>query len=65
MKSYLIDEISDTDLKKIENFLKENAQKSQMEKIFWVEIPGDLSNKLQADHEQCRPHFFSIEGVDL
>ena len=65
MKYYLVDEISGQDLKKIDHFLEENAQRSQMEKIFWIEIPEDLTKELQTDHDQCRPHYFSIElGTD-
>ncbi len=64
MRAYLIDEISPADMKKINNFLSENALASGIEKLFWVRIPDDLLSELQLRHKDCQPHYFAIELGD-
>jgi hypothetical protein len=61
MRSYLIDEISLSDLHKIEEFLKLNTTQSALGKIFWVSLPPPLLSPKQAQHSQCQPHVFSAE----
>ena len=66
MKWYLIDEITRSDMEKINNFLKEKAEKSEIEGLFWLKLPGDCLNKTQSLHEECQPHRFPVEcGADL
>ena len=65
MRSYLIDEISLSDMEKIDEFLKQNAIRSNLEMIFWVKIPEDLLSDIQYQHRECEPHVFAIElGAD-
>ena len=61
MKYFLIDEISDTDIEQIVNFLKLNAVSSGLEKIFWIEMPDNYLRKKQADQEKQKPYVFSVE----
>jgi hypothetical protein len=61
MKCYLIDEITVPDMEKIEMFLREKAAMSGMENLFWMEMPGDRLNWLQAQHLECQPYKFAIE----
>jgi hypothetical protein len=61
MKYYIIDEISASHMERIEGYLKENATGSEMEKIFWVEIPNDILTGIQYSHKDCKPHVFAIE----
>jgi len=61
MKAYVLDEISGEDISKITGFLKENASRSTMEKIFWVKFPKDLLSPLQFQHAGCQPHVFAVE----
>jgi len=61
MRSYLLDEISPADIRKIHSFLKKNAVSSRLDQIFLVGIPPDLLNSTQLEHTDCRPHFFSVE----
>ena len=61
MRSYLIDEISSSDMDKISEFLKKNAIKSSLGQILWVRMPDNLLNDIQAEHQDCRPHVFSAE----
>lgn len=61
MISYLIDEITRTDLRNLTAHLKETAMPSGMEGLFWVPIPEDLLSEQQYEHEACKPHVFAIE----
>jgi len=65
MRSYLIDEISLSDMKKVNAYLKQNALRSDLEAIFWVQIPEDHLRDIQLQHRDCQSHVFAIEvGTD-
>ncbi len=65
MRYYLIDEISNQDMEKINTFLIDHALQSEMEGLFWVQIPEDLLNPTQVTHGTCQPYLFAIElGMD-
>ena len=61
MKSYLVDEISPSDIKKINEFLDRNAIQSPLEKLYWIQLPANLLSDIQSQHTLCQPHAFSIE----
>ncbi len=61
MRSYLIDEISPSDIEKIHAFLKENSVSSSLDQLFWVMIPQDLLSETQYRHRDCQPHVFAVE----
>lgn len=61
MKAYLIDEISPSNMQKINGFLKNHATRSNLDQIFWLRIPDDLLSDIQFQHSACRPHVFAIE----
>ncbi|MBW2708722.1 MAG: hypothetical protein JRD04_05480 [Deltaproteobacteria bacterium] len=61
MKAYFLDEITSEDLEKITQFLKDNAARSTMEQVFWVQFPEDLLSPLQFRHTACQPHAFAVE----
>jgi hypothetical protein len=61
MRSYLIDEISFSDLGKIEEFLRLKAIQSGLGKIFWVPLPPHILSPKQVQHPQCQPHVFAAE----
>ncbi len=61
MRAYLIDEISNTDMKKVYAFLRENAVKSSLTQIYWIKIPDDLLTSTQYEHKNCSPHVFAVE----
>ena len=64
MKSYYVDEISTSDLDKINSYLDDNAIASGMERLFWVEFPSDLLTGVHSEHSECKPHRFAIETGD-
>lgn len=61
MKSYWIDEISASDMERIEGELPRVSTVSGIEKLNWVAIPDDLLSANQASHKECRPHVFALE----
>ena len=61
MRSYLIDEISLSDLEKIEEFLRLKATQSGLGKVYWVSLPPQLLSPKQAQHPRCQPHVFAAE----
>ena len=65
MRSYLIDELLLSDMDKINTFLMETAIRSDLEKIFWVQLPEDILSGVQFEHHDCRPYVFAVElGTD-
>lgn len=50
-------------MEKIEGYLKKNATGSEMEKVFWVELPKDILTEIQYSHRDCKPHVFAVELV--
>ena len=61
MKYFLIDEIADSDLDKIVSFLKQEAMSSGLEKVFWIEVPGNRLSKEQSGQDKLKPYVFAIE----
>jgi hypothetical protein len=64
MRSYLLDEISASDMEKITVYLKKRSIRSRLNSIFWVEIPEDLLSGAQYEHKKCRPYVFAAELGD-
>ena len=65
MRSYLIDQIKGADIEKITVYLEENARRSHLENLFWVELPQEVLSPPQSLHVDCLPYVFSIEiGTD-
>ena len=61
MKYYLFDEIPHKDMKKIEEFLEKNCTRSGIDRLFWVEVPGNCLSEMQSGHKDCQPYVFPIE----
>ena len=61
MRSYLIDEISRSDLGKAEEFLRLKSIQSGLGKVFWIPLPPHLLSTEQAHHSHCQPHVFAAE----
>ena len=61
MKSYMFDEISSSDMKKVRDYLGDATQKSKIKDVFWARLPEDLLNGTQYEHTDCRPYVFAIE----
>ena len=61
MRSYLVDEISPSHLEKMKVYLNEHALPSDLNDIFWIQLPEDLLNETQSRHPDCHPYVFAIE----
>lgn len=61
MISYLVEEISSRDLKRIAGFLEEYAFPSKVEGIYWVKVPQDILSRKQYSHPACAPHVCAVE----
>ena len=61
MKSYYIDELSEVDLNKIRRLFEKQALSSQIEDIWWVEIPPDLLTLTQRKQKDFHPFVFTVE----
>lgn len=66
MRQFLVDEIPHRQMEEIEGYLKEKTVAAGLEKIFWLEIPGNLLSPIQYEHKGCGPHYLAIElGQDF
>jgi len=61
MKAYWIDEISESDMKRIREYLRANASPSGLDRVFWVRIPEGILSEVQRAHPGCQPHAFALE----
>ena len=64
MRSFYIDELSEEDLINIRLLFEKKALSSQIEDIWWVEIPLDLLTVSQRKHQYLRPFVFTVELGD-
>ncbi len=61
MKQYVIDELRLEDYEKVKSWLDENCEASALGGLYWICLEDGLLSDLQASHEECRPHYFSLE----
>jgi len=61
MRSFIANEISPSDIHKIEEFLRQHAIRSALEKLYWTRLPEELLSGLQTLHPACQPHVFAVE----
>ncbi|MFP4084457.1 MAG: hypothetical protein ACOCPS_06995 [Desulfonatronovibrio sp.] len=62
MRSYLVQEINDSDMTKILKSVTEKAYKIPMEGLFWITVPQNLLSQVQNEHQhQCGPHYMALE----
>ena len=61
MRSYLIDEISPSQMEKIISYLNVHALRSDLSEISWVRLPENLLSDIQLGHRECHPYVFAVE----
>jgi len=62
MRSYYIDEISQEDVQKFEDYLKYKNYHNPIDNIFWLPLPEDLLNEVQKGHlKECGPYYMALE----
>lgn len=60
MKQYIIDQLRESDFHLIRGYLKENADPTIMEGIYWVDLPEELYTDVQKAHKDCQPFYFAV-----
>ncbi len=60
MKQYVIDQLREQDYYDILDYLNENADKTMVEEVFWVNLPEELYSDLQHSHTDCHPFYFAV-----
>ena len=64
MRQLLIDELSSQDVDKLNQWLMENARKSSMDGLYWVELAPDLLDSGQFECKADHPFSFAVEVGD-
>lgn len=61
MRSYTIDEVSENDMRKVRDYLDDHAERSPIEDLYWLLLPGELLTGIHGEHLQCQPYCTAIE----
>jgi hypothetical protein len=61
MKQYVIDQLRPSDYFKIKGYLDMNFQPSGIPDIYWLILPPNMQDEIQAEHVDCRPFYFALE----
>lgn len=65
MRSYLLEDLYEDDIKKITNALNEMKLQGPLEGIFYLPLPEELLQPEQQDHlSECGPYFMALEVVE-
>jgi hypothetical protein len=65
MRYYLIDELFEEDVKRIESALREQGYAGGIEGIFYLPVPEDMLTDEQREHfDKCGPYILSLETGD-
>ena len=61
MKQYVIDELRPKDNEEIKVYMEENYSASDMDGIYWIPLEQDILTKIQKEHTDCQPLYFSVD----
>ncbi len=65
MRTYLIEDINNADLKKVMDAFEEMALRGPLEGIYYLPLPEELLQPEQKEHqEECGPYFMALEAVE-
>ncbi|MFH1091941.1 MAG: hypothetical protein V1742_10280 [Pseudomonadota bacterium] len=64
MRQVLIDEMSRDDVTRLHGYLKEYAQPSSLEGLYWVDLTPDLLDVDQFQNKADQPFCFAVEVGD-
>lgn len=65
MRSYLIEDIYDTNAEKIIAALEERGLKGPIDGIFYMPLPQSLLAGQQVEHlDECGPYMMALEAID-
>jgi len=61
MRLFQINELKDDEKNKIKAYLEKITAKSDLDTLFWLEIPEEFLDDEQKNHKECMPFCFAIE----
>jgi hypothetical protein len=61
MKQYVIDQLRPDDYFRIKAYLDSNLRQSGIPEIYWLILPQDMLEGIQAEHADCQPFYFALE----
>lgn len=61
MKQYVIDQLRPADYFKLKSCIEMNCQFSGFPGIYWLILPDDMLEKIQIEHQDCKPFYFALE----
>ncbi len=62
MRSYFIEGLDESELKKVESLLTEMQLQGSMPGLFWLPIPSSMHTPLQEEHaKECGPYVMGFE----
>jgi hypothetical protein len=61
MKQYVIDQLRPDDYFRIKAYMDMNLRQSGIPDIYWLILPADVLEGIQADHAECQPFYFALE----
>lgn len=62
MRTYVIDELSAEDIRKVRAALVNRGLAQPIDDLFWIEVPRELLAERQREHfSSCAPFLFSLE----
>ncbi len=64
MKQYVVDELRPRDVEKVRKFLEDNAAPAPLTGLYRLELPQKMLGDDQKGHEECGPHYFSVNLGD-
>lgn len=65
MRSYLIEDLMETDIKKVTKAFEDMKLKGPLEGIFYLPLPEKLLQQEQLAHkDECGPYFMALEVIE-
>lgn len=65
MRNYLIDDLTEENVKTIRKVLESKNMNGSMDDIYWLDLPESLYSSEQKDHaKECGPYSFGIEVLE-
>jgi len=62
MRLYVIDQMTEDNVRRVESYLRDKKMGSAIEGLFWRQVPDALLTQAQSEHmESCGPYAFGIE----
>ncbi len=61
MRQYIIDELRPDAVRRVREYLDNHCEKSDLDNLYWLQIPDDMLSPDQYTHKDCQPHCSGIE----